>query len=123
MSKDRLVVDDRDSYKFRLTWWLADDQEMGGSVGDQVYLQANLDRPMDRADRDCAIAYLTAKATAGVTVKTLGSELWWRNRKDATNALRAINAALKADRSATPWPEWAVKATAAGWKAPKGWTP
>lgn len=30
---------------------------------------------------------------------------------------------LEAHRSSKPYPEWAVKALTAGWKAPKGWKP
>lgn len=37
-------------------------------------------------------------------------------------ALVSARAALKAARSSKSYPEWAIKALAAGWKAPKGWT-
>lgn len=47
-----------------------------------------------------------------------------------TQARKALSVARAAQKQARleweqkrPWPEWAQKATAAGWKAPKGWTP
>lgn len=31
--------------------------------------------------------------------------------------------ALKSARDARPWPDWAIAATAEGWKPPRGWKP
>ena len=42
--------------------------------------------------------------------------LIWSSKADAQKALKAANAALEAHRSSKPYPEWAVKALAAGWK-------
>jgi hypothetical protein len=41
----------------------------------------------------------------------------------ATKALRAARAAIKSHKAAKPWPEWAITASAHGWKPPKGWAP
>jgi hypothetical protein len=43
------------------------------------------------------------------------------SQSSALKALRAARAALK--NLGAPMPEWALKATAAGWKPPKGWKP
>jgi len=41
----------------------------------------------------------------------------------AANYMRTIKTALRHAHDDTPWPEWALKAQAAGWKPPKGWKP
>lgn len=45
----------------------------------------------------------------------------------AEKFLRAMRAVVKAARaeykSGVAWPDWALKASAAGWKPPKGWKP
>jgi hypothetical protein len=47
----------------------------------------------------------------------------WESESDAKKALRAARAAVRAAKAGKPLPEWAITATAAGWKPPKGWTP
>jgi hypothetical protein len=42
---------------------------------------------------------------------------------DAKRALSLANATLNSLADSKPWPQWAIDATAAGWKAPKGWKP
>lgn len=50
--------------------------------------------------------------------------LWlWDSKKAAFASLRVANAALVAAESDKPWPDWAQKALAHGWKPPKGWKP
>lgn len=47
-------------------------------------------------------------------------------KSDMARFKRVCNTALKAERAKrrdVPWPEWAIKATAEGWKPPKGWKP
>lgn len=57
------------------------------------------------------------------TRKSEGTMLF-ETKSDATKALRAARAALRAAKSATnPMPAWAIKASAEGWKPPKGWKP
>lgn len=47
----------------------------------------------------------------------------WESKTKAIAALRRSRALLKQFRSDRPWPEWALKATEAGWKPPRGWKP
>lgn len=125
MGRDRLIVHQYD-YKYRLTWYIAEDDDLGGSIGETRYSAADLVDGMPREDRDCAVAFLAAKTTPGARTSGSGKydqDVWWETKAEATAALRTVNAALKADRSATPWPEWTKQATAAGWKPPKGWAP
>jgi hypothetical protein len=42
-------------------------------------------------------------------------------KKDATAAMKRAREALR--HIEKPWPEWAVKAKAEGWKPPKNWKP
>jgi len=118
MAQDKLVVDCDRLGVWRITWFLAEDGDLGASLGEQEYTQASLEKA-DPAERDHVLATLTAKKTAGV--KRDGT-YYWESESAATKALRLINATLKADDGA-PWPEWAIKAKAEGWKAPKGWKP
>lgn len=63
---------------------------------------------------------------AGLGGRTRDGSVLFKSEKDGKRALRIINACRKlsalADES-LPLPEWAIKAQAEGWKAPKGWTP
>lgn len=46
---------------------------------------------------------------------------FWLSRSGAAKALKVAKEAIK--NRERPLPEWAIKAIAAGWKAPKGWQP
>jgi len=116
-----LVVDDREDRhsKYRLSWYLPEDQDFGGSVGDSVYTEADL-KTAAADDVDCVVAYLTASKLDGVQKDYNG--FFWESRSQAQAALRIVKAAIAAgvDR---PIPDWAQKALAEGWRAPKGWKP
>lgn len=47
----------------------------------------------------------------------------FESKTSAMQALRAARAAVKSAKASTPWPDWAIAATAHGWKAPKNWKP
>jgi len=115
-----LVIDDHDerNYKYRLSWYLPEDDDIGGSLGDPEYTEADL-KTADADDVDSVIAYL-AVSKMGVPKDYNG--FYWETRSQAQSALRIAKAAIAAgvDR---PMPDWATKALAAGWKAPKGWKP
>lgn len=113
------IVDDRESrnWKYRISWYLPEDEDIGGSVGDEVFTEKDLTNP--DFDRDCVVAYMAAKETAGVDRDT---GFYWDTEAKAKAALRIVRAALKADGGA-PMPDWAIRALAAGWKMPKGWKP
>lgn len=101
--------------------WVVDGED-GAEVGDFAWGQA---RPKDPDDVESWLVYHAAKPLAdGRRSSRVGFRFSTKRR--ANEALRAIRAALRADRDAQknkPWPEWAVKAAEAGWRAPKGWSP
>lgn len=116
-----LVVDDREdrNSRYRLSWYIPEDADIGGSVGDTVFTETDL-RTFDADDVDCAIAYLAASKLDGVQRDHSG--FFWESRSKAQAALRIVKSAIAAGAD-RPMPDWATKALAAGWKAPKGWRP
>jgi hypothetical protein len=117
-----IVVDARDRYSgYSICWFFPETGDEGGILGDMDrFSEAKLvkAKPGDRAH---ILATLTAGKTEGVSWDPRQGYTW-ESRVKATKALAAVKFALKNDTGA-PWPEWAVKAKAAGWKAPKGWKP
>lgn len=112
MAKERLIlVENRHLY--RICWYFPDDDEEGAVLGD--YLHGGTYTP----DSEHKIATEAVKATAKLDF----DGLFWESKAKAQAALAAAKAAIKAAQSSKPWPDWAVKAAAAGWKAPKGWQP
>ena len=114
-----LIVNDSESnnWKYRLSWYLPDDGDIGGSVGDMSYTEIDL-KELD--DVDVAIVYLAVAKLDGIQRDFSG--FFWETQAAAQSALRIAKAAIAAgvDR---PLPDWARQALAAGWKAPKGWKP
>ena len=56
MSKDKLIVDDSDQNdRYRLVWWLAEDEDIGGTLGDgETHTQDALNAPkLSAGDREC----------------------------------------------------------------------
>lgn len=100
-----------DALGFRIQWWLGN--EPGG------YLEKCAAHEED--DEHAVACSAALNAEVGHACDWNG--LIWSSKADAQKALKAANAALEAHRSCKPYPEWAVKALAAGWKAPKGWNP
>lgn len=109
---DKLVLIENE-YSYRICWVV--DGEEGALLGD--YLRHSTDIKEDDEHR----IVTEAARFHGGEIDNLG--LFWESRARAQKALVSARAALKAARSSKPYPEWAVKALAAGWKAPKGWTP
>lgn len=115
MAKERLILVEDRYGKYRICWYFPDDGDEGAVLGD--YLQgAHTEDP----DTDHKISTEAVKATANLDSDGL---FWESKAKAALAALAAAKAAIKAAHSSKPWPDWAVKAAAAGWKAPKGWQP
>jgi len=121
VAKDKLcVIEGRYGYDHRIAWFLAEDGDFGAVLGDgDRYTHADL-KKASGDDRAHILACLTAAKSDGVTRDRDGFS--WETRTKATAALRMINLALKTDGGA-PWPEWAIRAKAEGWKEPKGWKP
>jgi hypothetical protein len=119
VKKPYLVVQPDHSEKYRMYWYLPEDGDVGGVIGDIQFTEAAL-IAMTGEYRECAVAHLSAMKTLGVIRDRDG--FWWESESAAKAALRIVKAALKADGGA-PMPDWANKALAAGWKMPKGWKP
>jgi hypothetical protein len=123
MSKPRLAINETEGrgsnwHDFEIGWYFPDEGEFGAMLGEERYTEADIAKAKPD-DREVVVAYLAALKTEGVQQGS--SRIFWETRKHASNALRAIKAAVVNDEK--PWPEWAVKARAEGWKPPKGWKP
>lgn len=118
--KDRLVIDCDYHGDHRIVWFLSDVQDLGAVLGENTYAPSDLKRAKPD-DRDHIAATIAASQTAAVQQDSKG--YFWPSRRDANVALRECNAAIIAAKADAPWPQWAIKAKTAGWKAPKGWTP
>lgn len=125
MGKDRLVVCDKHMGRhgyYCIGWWLADDQEMGGYLGQTA---PRADAGDDRGPPPEATCETTA-AEAAVWDMASGradGALYWTSDAAARRALRVARAAAAAYAAKKPLPDWAVRALAAGWTPPKGWAP
>ncbi len=101
-----LAIDDRD-YDICIGWHDGDD--FGAYVGDGHE---------ENASQDSVTALKACKPFSDGTARYRG--LRFDSIKQARLALTAANAALLNGKTL---PAWAVQATAAGWKPPKGWKP
>jgi hypothetical protein len=121
MTDAYLIVDDREdhNWKYRLSWYFPDDADIGGSLGDSVFTEADL-KTIDTSDVDSVLAYLAVSKLKDVQKDHGG--FYWETQRAAQAALRTAKTAIAigAERS---MPDWAKQALAAGWKAPKGWKP
>lgn len=113
-----VYVRDRYDDAWRIQWVFEGFGE-GGTLGEDVHVDADL-ADCEPEERSHVIAVVTASKTEGVERDQHG--FYWPSKAKANAALRAIKAAWKTNTGAS-WPEWAVKAQAAGWKPPKGWKP
>ena len=112
---DKLAIIE-DGYAYRICWVV--DGEEGAWLGDYLYPQHN---PTFHDDNEHRVATEAANQAGGCEIENFG--LRWESKARAQEALVSARAALKAARSSKPYPEWALTALAAGWKAPKGWVP
>ncbi len=124
MSRDRIVIEARTSYGPYYLQWIIDD-DTGAEVGDhrKTVTEKDLKDAIDADNGD--FEFLKGEMTAA----TLGLDRPHPHRgyefetvTAAKKALAAINVGIK-DKSSKPWPEWALKAKAAGWAPPKKWSP
>lgn len=118
MSERLEIIECRDGYGII---WVVDGED-GAEVGDFAFGRA---RPKDQDGVDAWLAYHAAKPLAD-GVRGAQEGFRFATKRRANEALRAIRAALRADKDAQknkPWPAWAQSAAAAGWRAPKGWVP
>lgn len=131
MPKDKLVIE-TDGYWYYLQWYLAEDRDLGGVIGEStslrslVLIEKAMQKQLAPDEQEACVVHRTALQCGAqvVTVgRGIGTVFAWETLAGARTALAAIKAGLLADASKRPWPDWAIKAKAAGWKPPKGWKP
>jgi hypothetical protein len=104
----------------------SDDGDPGASLGeDDTFAEVKSIPTGEDVDREyyaaeIAAALLTPQPRRG---SGMNHHYIWETEKEARKALREIKATMVSLLADTPWPDWAVKAKTAGWKAPKGWKP
>lgn len=101
--------------------WIIDGDE-GGILGEERYTVDDLQRETDPDAREHIAANLAASNSDGVQIPRHGC-YYWETQAQVKAALKMAREAIKQAHRGTPWPEWALKAQAAGWTPPKGWTP
>jgi hypothetical protein len=127
---DRLVVDETlNGYQ---VFWLINDEVFGEDTG-AVLGQGETHSSIERMRQDLKNGKVKEEdlehIIATVTVAEIGNPnlgtggFVWETLAEAKKALTAAKAAYKIAKSNKPWPEWAVRASGAGWKPPKGWKP
>jgi len=119
VAKDKLLIVKND-YDYQLQWWLVEDDDMGLTIGEMQDSDLG-DEPEDREEWENWVAHKIAAKTAGVLPRRDGGAFLWETKRGVEQALKQIKLAWKTQ--ARELPEWAKKALAAGWKAPKGWKP
>jgi hypothetical protein len=99
--------------------WVLDDGELGGEIG-----EIHPSKLIDDDEDVLKLAYEAAKPFADGHRPRHGFIFHTESR--AKKAAAAVRAAFKADaakQAGKPLPEWAQKASAEGWKPPRGWKP
>jgi hypothetical protein len=127
--KERVVVErlaetglDRYAEGFVLIWYYPEEGNFGGMLDGEHTEEQLADLTGD--EWESVALDVEARFVAAATGATkIRDGLVWPTRRAAAAALSAIKDRVKARREARPYPEWATQALAAGWKAPKGWTP
>ena len=112
-----LGIDEQEG-AFRLAWYLPEDEDFGAYVGDR-----DVSKDTGGSDEDKKARWEISVADAAAAPFADGGKDMYGYRFDSEKrarlALLAANTSLL--NSGAPMPEWAVKATEAGWKPPKGW--
>jgi hypothetical protein len=121
---ERLAIEERGG-AYRIGWYFYgdenEDEEFGLMLGDHI-VSDGIDNRETQAAAD-AIAASPFRPDYPESLAKRGRAWTWESKSKAQKALAIANAAIKALNAKKPWPDWALKAVAAGWKAPKGWKP
>jgi hypothetical protein len=99
-------------------FWIVDDEFSPDDSGNGACVGEEGDDP------EMTIANVVAEKSE--SAEKDGSGFLWSSEREARAVLKNVKAAIRIyhDQMANrPWPEWAEKALAAGWKSPKGWHP
>lgn len=128
MKLDKLILESKFDGKTYIYWFLEEFDDIGSALGDDLNVIAEARGGPKDGSTDDEYAehqdYLLANQTAAkLAVYRDTAGFFWYSETAARKAMGTINATRKAAQAEKPWPEWAVQAVAAGWKAPKGWRP
>lgn len=121
--------------------WFEDGEE-GAVIGQDFKTPTDqLEEKLKEARKESAEGNAAAREAIEYLVVELAAQKWVAEHPDVAEMgdgglrlpeaparalgdyMRTLKNALARAHDATPWPDWAVKAQAAGWKAPKGWKP
>lgn len=128
MPRSPLGVVEYPRYQWQLAWWLPDEGEYGGFLGDcdlttfNQYCCMRDEEIRCLPDKDSREEAFFCREAAGLQSRGERT-LYWDSEQDAKEALRQLLARWKVFCDGTEWPQWAKTALEAGWKPPKGWTP
>lgn len=117
-----------DGYDFRIQFYNADVDDMGAYFGDGTNKDGTWPEKADDDEfwnkgHNEAVRMVNSKGLGERDRTGMGGGFKFQSRSAATAALGILKACHKQAESDKPWPAWAKEALAAGWKAPKGWTP
>jgi hypothetical protein len=111
---------DEQNEKFYIAWYLPEDGEFGAYCGDRA-----LEEGSGETDDDKKAIWEINTADKAVKPFSCGNTNFqgfeFETLKQAKLALLAANTSLL--NEGAPMPEWAIRASEAGWKPPKGWKP
>ena len=114
-----LIIDDNARNGLQIVWYMPDQDDIGGTVGEGEPTDTLPDDPEKRLLHwEVNTAYRAVQPFADGHVKHYG--FTFESMAKAKLALRAANEALRSD---TLMPAWAVAALEAGWTPPEGWEP
>ena len=117
---------DSGRYGFWIGWWDDEDDMMAGDLRLGEVLPVS---PKDSVEdqKGCEEHnFITDEVRKEVPPDYIDNEAFcWDTENRVKKALGVARRALKAFKShyKKPWPEWALRAHAAGWRPPKGWKP
>ena len=126
---DKLAITTGRDVPYVIYWSveLDDYDDVGAVLGEEseadrvAYARRIKDSGEDGTDREYMVSVLAAMESPGV--KHNGAVFYWETLREAQQALRFINLRLKVAKKEIPWPDWAIRAKAAGWTPPKNWKP
>ncbi len=111
--KDRLsIFETRDGYVYYIGW-LCWEEDFGDEEGLRLGEGSGSDLDDHHAAEQAVKDMKDGREENGA--------FFWESRSSAAKALKVAKEAVK--NRERPLPEWAKKAIAEGWKAPKGWQP
>jgi len=98
-----------------IAWYLPNDGNFGAYLGEDAELS-----PKPPNDKEGWEMWTANRAVRPLSEGRDQHGYVFETMKAAKEALAAANQALRGD---SPWPQWAIKAKAAGWTPPKDWKP